>query len=310
MLPTAHCMRVIGHLDNDKDARTFGDFLYVQGIENEAERDDQRWAIWIHSDDQIPQAKKLFDEFCANPADPRYQAGPPAEKLREKAKAENEAYRKRVVQGRNVLPGLRSYGYGVVTYSVIVISSVVFVLSHLFGASPSLWQPDLERISALLITLYEWGRGGMMEIRRGEVWRLVTPIFIHFGILHILFNMMWLRDLGSLMEARLGSWYLLLFIIVIAAASNYGQYALTRNPIFGGMSGVVFGLIGYAWIRGRLDPAAGITMDRQSLLFALIFFALCFTGLVGRIANGAHAIGLIGGCLWAFIDSKRRMISK
>ena len=76
------------------------------------------------------------------------------------------------------------------------------------------------------------------------------------------------------------------------------------------MSGVVFALIGYCWIRGKLDPAAGIGMDRQSLIFSLVFFALCFTGLVGRIANGAHTVGLVGGCLWAYIDSKRRLASK
>ena len=46
-------MRQIGQLESEKDARAFGDFLYVQGIENQTERDGNGWAIWIHSDDQI-----------------------------------------------------------------------------------------------------------------------------------------------------------------------------------------------------------------------------------------------------------------
>src|SRR5689334_18628838 len=104
-------MRQIGHIDNDRDARTFGDFLYVQGIENEAERDGNRWAIWIHSDDQIPAATKMLEEFRANPNDVRFQAGSPAEKLRQQAKAEDEAYRKRVVPGKTLLPGMTSYGF-------------------------------------------------------------------------------------------------------------------------------------------------------------------------------------------------------
>src|SRR3954470_3734755 len=103
-------MRVIGHIESDKDARTFGDFLYVQGIENEAERDANRWAIWVHSDDQIATATKLLEEFRASPNDPRFQAGSPAEKLREQAKAEDVAYRKRVVAGKKLLPGLAGYG--------------------------------------------------------------------------------------------------------------------------------------------------------------------------------------------------------
>src|SRR5688572_3701066 len=112
-------MRQIGHIDNDKDARTFGDFLYVQGIENEAEREGNGWAIWIHSDDQIPTATKLLEEFRANPADQRFQAGAPAEKLRQQAKANDEAYRKRVVPGKKLLPGMASYGFGFVSYALI-----------------------------------------------------------------------------------------------------------------------------------------------------------------------------------------------
>ena len=45
-------MRLIGHLDNDKDARTFGDFLYVQQIETEFEREGNQWAVWVKADDR------------------------------------------------------------------------------------------------------------------------------------------------------------------------------------------------------------------------------------------------------------------
>jgi GlpG protein len=143
-------------------------------------------------------------------------------------------------------------------------------------------------------------------VRHGEVWRLVTPMFIHFGIFHILFNMMWLRDLGSMFEARLSSWYLALFVVVTAAFSNWLQFIVTKHVIFGGMSGVVYALIGYVWIRGRFDPAAGMMLDKQNLIWALIFFVLCFTGLLGAIANYAHFGGLAMGMAWALVDSKRR----
>jgi GlpG protein len=288
-------MRLIGHIESDKDARTFGDFLYVQGIESEAERDGNRWAIWVHSDDQIPAATKLLAEFRANPNDPRFLAGSPAEKLREQQKAEDAAYRKRVVQARKLFPGLTGYGFGFVTYALIAASVVVFYLARTSDEG-------YERVSGLFIT----SAGGLQEVRQGEVWRLVTPILIHFSFAHILFNMLWLRDLGSLFEARLSSWYFAVFVVIAAAASNYAQYVVGHHGSFGGMSGVVYALIGYAWIRGRLDPAAGIHLDRQSLIWALIWFVACFTGRVGPIANTAHAVGLVTGAAWAFIDSKRR----
>jgi GlpG protein len=297
-------MRVIGHLDNDKDARTFGDFLYVQGIENEAERDGERWALWVHSDDHIPDASKLLQEFRANPKDPRFQAGSPAEKLREQAKAEDATYRKRVVRGRKLFPGLTSYGFGIVSYALIVGSVIVFFLSRMGN--------DAERVMSLFITKWEvtgnnlvW-QGRLPEVRQGEAWRLVTPILIHFGFAHILFNMLWLRDLGCLFEARLSSWYFGIFVLVVAAASNYAEYVLGGRPNFGGMSGVVYALIGYVWIRGRFDPGAGMFLDRQSLIFALIWFGACFTGFLGPIANFAHGAGLLLGMAWAFVDSKRK----
>jgi len=297
-------MRLIGHIDNDKDARTFGDFLYVQGIENEAERDGNRWAVWVHSDDQIASATRLLEEFRANPNEARFQAGSPAAKLREQAKAEDTAYRKRVVEGKKLFPGLTGYGFGFVSYALIAGSVIVFFLSQMGN--------NVESISKLLIqdvdfsaTEITWTRG-FDELRRGEVWRLVSPILIHFGIAHILFNMLWLRDLGCMFEARLKSWYFLVFVLVVAAGSNLAQYVFGNYPIFGGMSGVNYALIGYVWIRGRFDPAAGLHLDRQSLIFALIWFVLCFTKLVGPVANYAHGAGLLLGMAWAFVDSKRK----
>jgi len=288
-------VRLIGHLDSDKDARTFGDFLYVQGIETEFEEDGPRWAIWVKSDDHLAQASRLLEEFRANPRDPRFQAGSPAEKLRQRAKADDDAYQKRMVSAKALFPGLASYGFGVLTYVLIIGCIVVFFMSNMGR--------DVPRIANLLIS--EGGRG-LVEVKRGEVWRLVSPIFIHFGALHIIFNMLILRDLGSLFEARLGTGYFGLFVIVTAAVSNFAQYAITHHPLFGGMSGVVYGLIGYCWIRGRFDPASGVGLSKQAWIESIIWFAAGFIFFRHFIANYAHAGGLLLGMAWAFVDSKRR----
>ena len=107
-------------------------------------------------------------------------------------------------------------------------------------------------------------------------------------------------------EGRLKSWYFLVFVIVVASVSNLAQYLVTKSPVFGGMSGVNYALIGYVWIRGRFDPGAGLHIDRQNLVLALIFFGLCFTPLIPRVANTAHVAGLLLGMAWAFVDSKRK----
>ncbi len=293
-------MRLIGHLDNDQDARTFGDYLYVQGIETQFEEDGKRWAIWVHAEEHLGTAARLLEEFRVNPRDARFLAGSPAEKLRQKAQAEDVAYRKRVVPSTQMFQGRSSYGFGFVTYALIVVCVIVFFVSKM--------GQDIERIAALLITETQHGRGagfGLTEIRHGEIWRLFTPMFIHFGLLHIVFNLLMLRDLGSMFEARLGAAYLTAFVFVVSAGSNLAEYIIGGHVLFGGMSGVVYGLIGYAWIRGRFDPSAGVMLDRQTWIMAMIWFVICFVG-AKHVANYAHAGGLLLGMAWAYVDSKRR----
>lgn len=131
-------------------------------------------------------------------------------------------------------------------------------------------------------------------VSRGEVWRLVTPIFMHGGILHILFNMMWLFSLGSLIESRKGLKKFIAIILTIAIVSNVAQY-LYAGPMFLGMSGVIFGLLGYIWMKMKFQPHEGIAIERDNITFMLIWMVVCMTGFIGPIANACHVVGLLSG---------------
>jgi GlpG protein len=63
-------------------------------------------------------------------------------------------------------------------------------------------------------------------------------------------------------------------------------------------------LIGYVWIRGRFDRASGLHLDRESVIYSIAWFFLCFTGWVGPIANYAHAGGLLCGMAWGWVSAK------
>jgi membrane associated rhomboid family serine protease len=174
----------------------------------------------------------------------------------------------------------------------LIVLSVLATLQPLGGQMPT----------ALLID--EPGHPFFADVMSGQVWRLVTPIFVHFGLLHIFFNMMWLWDLGRAIELLRGRLFLGLFVAVTGIASNVAQYAITQSPNFGGMSGVVYALLGYIWMQGRFNRAFGIALHKNTVIMMIGWFVLCWTGLLGPIANWAHTVGLAIGVAWGFLDRR------
>ncbi len=137
-----------------------------------------------------------------------------------------------------------------------------------------------------------------------QVWRLLTPVFLHFGLFHFVFNMLWTWELGRLIEARHGALNLLGLSALIGVVANLGQYHAT-GPLFGGMSGVVYGYFGYLWVMGQFHPTFGVRLAPQVVWLLLGWFALGWVGALEwfdiHIANTAHAGGLLCGIALAFI---------
>lgn len=142
------------------------------------------------------------------------------------------------------------------------------------------------------------------EISNGQIWRLFTPALLHGGFLHLGFNMLWLYQLGGQLETIIGKRHLLFLMLLIAGISNTGEYLLT-GPGFGGMSGVVYGLLSFIFLMQRFRPTAGYYLDNGLMGFMLVWLVLCMTGLFGNIANGAHVFGLLSGAAWAWLIAGR-----
>lgn len=295
-------MRLIGHFEDEAQTRRFGDVLYSRGIESHTDPvTNGRWQVWVIDDTNLEAAMSLFAQFRQSPNDPAFeQAASVAEQQRQRTAKEQAPKRASVVDARTLFYS-PPVPVGILSIVLIVISVGVAIVTKL-GGNERFVQP-------LSISQYwqdgktvSWDRS-MPEVRRGQVWRLFTPMFLHFGILHLLFNMLWLRDLGSMIEARKGSWMLLLLVLVLAATSNVAQY-VHKGPDFGGMSGVVYGLLGYIWMQERFNPASGLSLQPQTVTMMIIWFFVCLTGMAGPIANTVHAVGFGVGIGWGFLNAQ------
>lgn len=294
-------MRMIGQLQDEDQARRLGEFLYGRGIDNQIDQARAGgWEIWVHDDTRLDEAAALWQQFMENPNDPVFAEDAKAAVVqRQREEAKETPKRARVIDARTAFyrPPIP---YGIVTVALIAISVIVFLLTK--GAE------DLRPVYSLFITehLLEdrtilWQ--SLPEISRGQIWRLFTPMFVHFDVLHIFFNMWWLRDLGNIIEARRGKARFLAMVLLIAGVSNVAQYVV-GGRMFGGMSGVVYGLLCYMWIQGKFNPASDLSLNPQIVTFMIIWFFLCLVGIIPHVANTAHGAGAVVGAAWGYLGAR------
>jgi GlpG protein len=295
-------MRLIGHLKNERAARLFGDFLHAQHIPNQVDAEGDSWSVWVHADEDMEPARQWLERFEHDPESPEF-IGKAREgaRMRRDEEAEQKAYAGKV-KDRAQIFARRNTFLPPLTISIMILSVLVFALTRL-GEKPE------QALGLFISTTYE-----LTNVREGQVWRLVTPVFIHFTVWHLVMNLFWILDLGAAMERALGTLRMFLLFVGLAVFSNLFQFyvnlppVFVRGPAFGGLSGVVFGLIGYTWIRGRLDPGYGLALSSSTVILSIIWFFWCIvsshSGFVGAYANGAHAGGLLMGMLLGWIAAR------
>jgi GlpG protein len=329
-------MRQIATLADGNAARVLADYLLTLKIETRLDEDPEGWVVWVCDEDRVDQARQVLDEFLRNPADPRYSASRrDAQSLRRQEAAAEAAYRRRQERLRARMQGLATGGR-TVTLALVAISVIVAVLTNL-GSTANLGKRNAVLPQLTIAKIQLLGapdRDGRVPIKwdlvddltHGQVWRLVTPIFIHFGFVHLLFNMIMLLDFGGMVESRIGPWRYLAMVLILAVVSNLVQYyggpfALNSwkrifhpSPFFGGMSGVIYGLFGYVWMKSVYAPHQGMVIHPNSVTFLMVWFFVCLSGLfdrvIGNVANGAHAGGLVAGILIGYVPHWWRSLRK
>ncbi|WP_413700403.1 rhomboid family intramembrane serine protease [Psychromonas sp. KJ10-10] len=119
-----------------------------------------------------------------------------------------------------------------------------------------------------------------------------------------MFNLLWWWQLAGLVEKKQGKQRLLILFIFSAVASNLAQYFLV-GPYFGGLSGVVYALVGYCWLLGKLKSNSNIYLADSYFMFLIFWLVLGFIDLLPmNVANYAHLAGLLAGLMLAFLTNK------
>jgi GlpG protein len=291
-------------MPKEVDAQVFADYLLTLGMKVRVDERPDDYSLWIYNEDHLGRAREELSGFLSKPLDPRYKSAVDSAKtIRREERELEQKFRKNFREAADIwgYPSLRRRP---VTTTMVAVCVVCFVLGQ--SRQNHLKLEDAFRFSTVVVDSEDKeSNNGLKDIEHGEVWRLVTPIFLHFGILHIVFNMMWLSSLGTMIEVRRGSLRLAVMIILVAIGSNIGEFVYEQRAdpggpqLFGGFSGVVFGLFGYVWMKGLYEPEQGMILHPNTVTFGLLWIALCMTGafttVLGPIANAAHVVGLIMG---------------
>lgn len=139
-----------------------------------------------------------------------------------------------------------------------------------------------------------------------EWWRLITPTFLHFSITHLAFNSLWIYILGSKIERMDGRALFVTVFVLTSVLSNAGQLLWSQQYMFGGLSGAVYGLLGYCFILELDKKRSRYDLPEALYLFMFIWLLVGFTGILnifgfGNIANTAHLVGMIAGFIIGLI---------
>jgi rhomboid protease GluP len=178
----------------------------------------------------------------------------------------------------------------VVTVACVVLYVVSLIIDPQAALRPrgflNVFSPSLGALRAL-------GATGAVPWHEGQWWTLFTAIYLHGGLLHILFNVLWIRQLGPAVEELYGPSRLVV-VFTVAGVVGFVASNLVGHPFTIGASGSIFGLLGAMVAFGQKRGGTfGAMVLRQYGQWALLLFVLGF--LMPGVNNVAHAGGFVGG---------------
>lgn len=267
-------------LDNPRLGQAFIDFMASRQINIQMMPEGEgQFSLWLTDGQYQVDVEAELKRFLSEPNHSRYQAA--SWDMAESRKS-NFTY-----HTPSFLSMLKAKA-GPVTLSLMLICVVVFLLQQVgFG-------------KAIFSALHFPAIDG----QQWQLWRWLSHAVLHFSAMHIAFNILWWWQLGGDIEQRLGGVKLLQIFVVSSALSGAGQYWI-EGANFGGLSGVVYALVGYLWVMGSKAPQVGLSIQKPIVGFMLVWLILGYVQPFMAIANTAHLAGLVSGIGLAWLDATK-----
>ncbi|RUO63004.1 rhomboid family intramembrane serine protease [Pseudidiomarina insulisalsae] len=256
---------------NEEMMKRLHHYLQQRGVPVTVTEHGNQLELWVTQSSYVALAKDLIAEFKADPD------GVEAELQRQAAGTDpTTAPPPNASIGRQLLQQA-----GIVTIAFAALVSLVFLALNT--------QLAMGMFEALRIS------DTFTDLPWQQPWRLLTPVLLHFSLLHFFFNVFWWWYLGGRFERTYGSSYLLVALVVCGVFSNVMQF-MVSGPYFGGLSGVVYGLFGIALVVAWQRPGHPLFLPMGLIAFMLVWLLLGYTDLLWvSVANTAHSAGLISG---------------
>jgi len=197
--------------------------------------------------------------------------------------------------------GLIMPGVSPVTSALTALIGLNFIVQVMSTGGTALLSPGFESLL----------RAGALEtslVTAGEWWRLLTCVFVHIGIIHILFNLYALLSVSSFLEAEIGSARYLSLFLLSGLGGSAASFLLHARVVSAGASGAIFGLIGFAIAYFRREGSAR-GRDIRAFMARWALYAFVF-GLFVRADNFAHAGGFAAGFLLGQVMELREDVKR
>ena len=280
-------------LPQARDLSEFCAYLYAQGVQLRVSEEGEQQVLWVSQPDLAEPVAELLERWLRGDVqlqgiEPEVDAAPSAAQL----EPDNPLAWNRTPWTLLLLL------LSIIGYAIVALDSNLSLV-HWLTLQEFVLGDD-----------YIGFKSVSYGLQQGQWWRLVTPIFLHFGLFHIIFNGLWVWELGRRIEALIGGAGLLRLALVSALVSNMVQYLWEGPSLFGGMSGVIYAFLGYIWLRHKARPHPYLAIPPGIIVFMLIWLLVCMTGALGvlagiEIANGAHLGGLLVGMALGAFAAKR-----